>query len=132
MDTLDEEVREEPVWKDYALSIKEFAVGNKVKNKLEAQSSPFADADASRGGSLTRRKIVKRDLKMAGETASQLLTLRKGMEDLRSDLMGYRDNVGWFRSGIVGYWAGGSSTDPEGEYGFEPMDVQVEMVSQTG
>lgn len=41
-----------------------------------------------------RRDVVKKDMKLAAQTVSRLRDIRQGMEDVREDLVRYRDNVG--------------------------------------
>jgi hypothetical protein len=143
---LEGEVREEPVWKDVVQGVKGAVVGTAKKarkdgvwgKKLpggfedffgtpgEEEGMGMGGVENDRDRGLTRRGVVKRDLKMTRETVGRLKDLRRGMEDLRSELVGYRDNVGWFRAGVVGYWAGSSDED-----GVDGMDAEIEMVSRS-
>lgn len=81
---LEEQLADEPLWAPLLSQAKK-AVGRRGRD----------DSDEAYGGvSVFRRDIVKRDMKLAGETVSRLRDIRRGMEDVREELVGYRDNVG--------------------------------------
>lgn len=80
--TLEESLAGEPVWAPL-LSHAQKAVG-RLKDGGAGSDEPGA----------FRRDIVKRDLRLASETVGRLRDIRRGMEDVREELVGYRDNVG--------------------------------------
>jgi hypothetical protein len=88
---LEEQLADEPLWAPLLSQAKK-AVGRRGRD----------DGDEAFGGvSVFRRDIVKRDMKLAGETVGRLRDIRRGMEDVREELVGYRDNVGACQSILV-------------------------------
>lgn len=78
---LAQELAKEPIWKGLLEGMKkELGVLKTSEGGLE------------KSGGFERRAVVKRDLKLVKESVSRLRDLRRGMEDLRTQLVGYRDN----------------------------------------
>lgn len=50
----------------------------------------WGEGEGRGGGGWRRSEGVKKDLKLTRETVGKLKDLRRGMEDLRSELIGYR------------------------------------------
>ncbi|KAL7409129.1 hypothetical protein BDY24DRAFT_404321 [Mrakia frigida] len=123
---LEEESRRDPVWLPLVGRAKELAMG-RGRDVEEGYGGVGVGGGGGgwggEGGGWRRSEGVKRDLKLTRETVGKLKDLRRGMEDLRSELIGYRDNVGWFRAGVVGWYLGGSDADDEEEM----MDPEIEM-----
>ncbi|CED84623.1 hypothetical protein [Phaffia rhodozyma] len=115
---LSAEKASEPVWAGAVATARALALGK--SNEGDGSFKQF------------RRDVIKNDLKLTKESIGKLQQLRGGMEDLRSELIRYRDNVGWFRAGVIGWFAGAPTSDLEdgsanGEEDEPILDIFVEM-----
>lgn len=138
-----EERRTEPIW-GAAVATAQALIFGAPKGR-DGEFKPF------------RRDVISRDLKLMRQSVKRLKNLRVGMEDLRSELVRYRgkrfrvfsgslyvamslslvfffkDNVGWFRAGVVGWFVGSpagkiESLDGEDDED-DSFDIFTEMVS---
>lgn len=90
---LEEESRRDPVWLPLVGRAKELAMG-RGRDMEEGYGGVGVGGGGGgwggEGGGWRRSEGVKRDLKLTRETVGKLKDLRRGMEDLRSELIGYR------------------------------------------
>lgn len=60
-------------------------------------------------------KQLRKDLELTRESAMSTREIWKGLEDTRSGLLGYRNDVGGFKAGIIGFQISGLELSAEDE-----------------
>lgn len=64
--------------------------------------------------SFSSRQLA-RDLQLTGDSVVNLKDTRRSLEEARGFLMGYRDQVSYFKAGVVGFHIADHGLDPEDE-----------------
>lgn len=58
---------------------------------------------------------LARDLQLTGDSVTSLKDTRRSLEEARGFLIGYRDQVSYFKAGVVGFHMADHGLDPEDE-----------------
>ncbi|GAA6005118.1 hypothetical protein JCM11491_002583 [Sporobolomyces phaffii] len=65
----------------------------------------------------SKGKQLRRDLDLTRGSAEAVIGVWEGLEATRNDLLGYRNNVGYFKAGVVGYHLSSNDMSVEDEVG---------------
>ena len=60
-------------------------------------------------------KQLRRDLQLTGDSVTNLATTRRSLEESRGFLMSYRDQVAYFKAGVLGFHMADHGLEPEDE-----------------